>query len=400
MYLDQYGVLSARRCFQPSDRPSSSAMPLSSLWDSHSSRSFSDCHSPQWMLPDMSSSSPSSSSAGSPPYHTPVYRPSLDHPSDYPPSTHRTLVSQSPPFARNHAHTSRSAAINGPLGSQWVAAGLYTLDHSDAPNSELPPPSTTPTASPSPRPHSSVTSPSISKPDHFKSDDETVSSDCFVMEFSGSASASTSSALAPPTEVPLRATQASKAMRKMMGVFRLNPFSMHDSSCQSTTTWTGEEAGPLEEEPQMFEFQLNVPGCEDSTSESDTLDSPPLQNVPETDVDNGAGSISWAEGNDTSVSHYSSNALSQPSWFGSDSPQTHSLPSLRPYSPHHIPHSPSLSSSSSRRTPLDMAVSEYPSAYSLSASVNCASSVDNLPSISSMARRWSNPTNLQAPFML
>ncbi|KAI6044000.1 hypothetical protein EDC04DRAFT_2646651 [Pisolithus marmoratus] len=358
MYLDQYGVLSARRCFQPSDRPSSSAMPLSSLWDSHSSRSFSDCHSPQWMLPDMSSSSPPP-----PPQPDPLHT--------IPPYT-------SPPFARNHAHTSRSAAINGPLGSQWVAAGLYTLDHSDAPNSELPPPSTTPTASPSPRPHSSVTSPSISKPDHFKSDDETVSSDCFVMEFSGSASASTSSALAPPTEVPLRATQASKAMRKMMGVFRLNPFSMHDSSCQSTTTWTGEEAG-----------------------ESDTLDSPPLQNCAlKPTVDNGAGSISWAEGNDTSVSHYSSNALSQPSWFGSDSPQTHSLPSLRPYSPHHIPHSPSLSSSSSRRTPLDMAVSEYPSAYSLSASVNCASSVDNLPSISSMARRWSNPTNLQAPFML
>ena len=34
-------------------------------------------------------------------------------------------------------------------------------------------------------------------------------------------------ALASPTEVPLRATQASKEMRKMMGVFRLNPFTMH-----------------------------------------------------------------------------------------------------------------------------------------------------------------------------
>ncbi|KAJ7820988.1 hypothetical protein B0H14DRAFT_3146880 [Mycena olivaceomarginata] len=33
--------------------------------------------------------------------------------------------------------------------------------------------------------------------------------------------------LAPPTEVPLRATQASARMRRMMGVFRLNPFAMH-----------------------------------------------------------------------------------------------------------------------------------------------------------------------------
>ncbi|KAI6124525.1 hypothetical protein EDD16DRAFT_1562245 [Pisolithus croceorrhizus] len=397
MYLDQYNVLTARRCFQPSDRQSSPAMPLSSLWDSHSSRSFSDCHSSQWMLPDMSSSSPPSSSAGSPPYHTStaIYRQSLDHPSDYHPVSHRSLVSQSPSFSRSHAHTSRS--INGSLGSQWVAAGLYTLDHSDVSNSELPPPSTTPTASPSPRPLSSAT---IHRPDHFKSEEETVSSDCFVMEFSGSASATASSALAPPTEVPLRATQASKAMRKMMGVFRLNPFSMHDSSCQSATTWTGEEAGPLDEEPQMFEFQLLIPGYEDSPSESDTLDSPSLQNIPENDVDNGAASIAWAEGNDTPVSHYSSNALSHPSWFGPDSPQSHTLPSLRPYSPHNIPHSPSLSSSSSRRTPLDMAVSEYSSAYGLSASANCPSSVDNLPSISSMARRWSNPTNIQAPFML
>ncbi|KAI6148607.1 hypothetical protein BKA82DRAFT_992463 [Pisolithus tinctorius] len=322
----------------------------------------------------------------------------MDHSPDYHPSPHHTLVSHPPPFSRNHAHPSRS--INHSLGSQWVSAGLYTLDHPDASNSELPPPSTTPNASPSPRPLSSATSPSISKPDHFKSDEETVSSDCFVMEFSGSGSASASSALAPPTEVPLRATQASKAMRKMMGVFRLNPFSMHDSSCQSATTWTGEEAGPLEEEPQMFEFQLHIPGCEDSPTESDTLAPPSLHNMPENDVDNSAASTGWAEGNDASLSHYSSNTLSQPSWFGSDSPQSHTLPSLRPYSPHHIPHSPSLSSSSSRRTPLDMAVSEYPSAYGLSASVNCASSVDNLPSISSMARRWSNPTNIQAPFML
>lgn len=78
----------------------------------------------------------------------------------------------------------------------------------------------------------------------------------------------------PPTEVPLRATQASKEMRRMMGVFRLNPFAMHtlsrgvdtddspDGSPTGTTTWCG-EAGPLEQEPVMFEFQLDIDRQED-----------------------------------------------------------------------------------------------------------------------------------------
>jgi len=78
----------------------------------------------------------------------------------------------------------------------------------------------------------------------------------------------------PPTEVPLRATQASKEMRCMMGVFRLNPFSMHnlsrggdgeDSALGSPTgsaAWCG-EAGPLEEEPVMLEFQLDIIGLDE-----------------------------------------------------------------------------------------------------------------------------------------
>ncbi|KAI0266538.1 hypothetical protein BC834DRAFT_133333 [Gloeopeniophorella convolvens] len=51
-------------------------------------------------------------------------------------------------------------------------------------------------------------------------------------------------------QVPLRATQATKAMRKMMSVFRLNPFAVQGSAP------TIEEAGPLEEEGRLIEFQL------------------------------------------------------------------------------------------------------------------------------------------------
>ncbi|KAJ3503322.1 hypothetical protein NLJ89_g8487 [Agrocybe chaxingu] len=89
-----------------------------------------------------------------------------------------------------------------------------------------------------------------------------------------------SQALAPPTEVPLRATQASKEMRRMMGVFRLNPFAMHSlsmgtngdgddhsglgspTSGAGAAPWCGGEARPLEEEPVMFEFQLDIVGLD------------------------------------------------------------------------------------------------------------------------------------------
>lgn len=84
-----------------------------------------------------------------------------------------------------------------------------------------------------------------------------------------------------PMEVPLRATQASGDMRKMMNVFRLNPFAMQnhngggdpkrsgsicssDSSSSSGSIDSSEdspppfEAKPLEEEPQMIEFQVHL----------------------------------------------------------------------------------------------------------------------------------------------
>jgi hypothetical protein len=65
--------------------------------------------------------------------------------------------------------------------------------------------------------------------------------------------------LAPPTEVPLRATQASARMRRMMGVFRLNPFAMHARGGRGVLApWAGGEARPLDEAPQIFEFQLEL----------------------------------------------------------------------------------------------------------------------------------------------
>ncbi|KAG7095358.1 hypothetical protein E1B28_006117 [Marasmius oreades] len=70
-----------------------------------------------------------------------------------------------------------------------------------------------------------------------------------------------SQSLAPPTQVPLRATHASTEMLEMMGSFRLNPFAFHTKHKGPQRedlylTWCGEEPKPLEEEPCMFEWQL------------------------------------------------------------------------------------------------------------------------------------------------
>jgi hypothetical protein len=62
-------------------------------------------------------------------------------------------------------------------------------------------------------------------------------------------------------------------MKKMMGVFRLNPFAMHSLSVKledredglawgedSPPPWCG--GRPLDEEPLMFEFQLDLNSAE------------------------------------------------------------------------------------------------------------------------------------------
>ncbi|KAJ7118665.1 hypothetical protein C8R43DRAFT_89198 [Mycena crocata] len=77
--------------------------------------------------------------------------------------------------------------------------------------------------------------------------------------------------LAPPTEVPLRATQASARMRRMMGVFRLNPFAIHAHGGRGVLApWAGGEARPLDEPPRIFEFQLEFP--EDDAPKEEEFD--------------------------------------------------------------------------------------------------------------------------------
>ncbi|KIK96210.1 hypothetical protein PAXRUDRAFT_10965 [Paxillus rubicundulus Ve08.2h10] len=418
MSLDHFPIFAERR-FQPSETspyPShDNLMHTAPSWNysarshnnphhsfpQHSSSSWNPTQYTPWPTP--SATLPTSSPSSPPPYAppNPNYRhagSSSYHHTNYPVSSPRAIISANQSSLSScllpitpgprPVHNNLPSALK--YDNPTWGDGLYTIDDPEtAPNSE-PPASTSGATSPSARASSVSSSASVSP---VKLEPEDSVADCFVMEFSAcTPAAQASSSLAPPTEVPLRATQASKAMRKMMGVFRLNPFSMHESSGQATTTWTGEDAGPLEEEPQMFEFQLDVPGCERAASE-------PVQTQPATssrsdsDFDDTG---SWAEGNELH-SHYST--VPHPSWLGNDSSASYTLPALRPYSPH-APHSPSSSSVSSRRTPLDAATSDYSLAYTLPAPSSCATVIDNLPSISTMARRWSNTTNLQAPFVL
>lgn len=81
----------------------------------------------------------------------------------------------------------------------------------------------------------------------------------FVME--QPESSANSQSYAPPISVPLRATQAPDEMRTMMNAFRINPFTMmHSGEGRAGCVSVSYEVGPLQEEPKVFEFQLNIPG--------------------------------------------------------------------------------------------------------------------------------------------
>lgn len=102
----------------------------------------------------------------------------------------------------------------------------------------------------------SVASPSRSPSPRVKQ--EELVSDDFVFE--GPLVTGQFPAFASMTEVPLRCTGASKEARRMMGVFRLDPFTIHNAARpeNANTDWSGEQIGPLRHKPRTFEFQLEL----------------------------------------------------------------------------------------------------------------------------------------------
>ncbi|RDB29927.1 hypothetical protein Hypma_014153 [Hypsizygus marmoreus] len=116
------------------------------------------------------------------------------------------------------------------------------------------------------RPPSTAPTPSSKSSVKIEPDD---AAGCFIMELSAPQVRSTmiSQSLAPPTEVPLRATQAPEEMRGMMTVFRLNPFAMHSGEGRGLVPSPREAPHALEEEPLIFEFQLDLDGVHISSDD-------------------------------------------------------------------------------------------------------------------------------------
>ncbi|KDR79950.1 hypothetical protein GALMADRAFT_242107 [Galerina marginata CBS 339.88] len=246
------------------------------------------------------------------PVHT-EYQPSTQSLtiSDYPTSSQRTILPPSPPqvtttfppsygfrtrrIGSPSSHASTSDYGTGTKG--WESPCLnaaeerYTPSHMGVVDGDESVEQITEDGSRQPSVSASTTTSSSSHPSVKLEPDDP--DGCFIMELSafpaaaqqagGSNSSNRaayrssllSQSLAPPTEVPLRATGASKEMRRMMGVFRLNPFAMHSLSNLeensdtrespngteggTEASWCG-EGQPLQEEPVMFEFQLRIDG--------------------------------------------------------------------------------------------------------------------------------------------
>ncbi|KAF8636905.1 hypothetical protein AX17_003156 [Amanita inopinata Kibby_2008] len=168
---------------------------------------------------------------------------------DYPESSQRTNQPSSPanmpPSNYRYKHDTPRSPSRSPDCSD-DGNRLYTMDGAQTPISCR---------------SSSVPSPSV------KMEQPDVDG-CFVMELSAAQvkAISLSQSMAPPTEVPLRATHASEEMRKMMGRFRIDPFAIHNGEHRGVVaSWCGGEACPLEEEPLIFEFQVDLEGVQPNT---------------------------------------------------------------------------------------------------------------------------------------
>lgn len=169
---------------------------------------------------------------------------------DYLALDHHYPSAPSPP---HHLHHSRPSSSSLPSPRQprfenasWDASDLYQFSLDESPTSPLT----------SPEPECSPDLPLAAVKQEDTQDD-------FVFETPAVSDAATSAypAFSSMTEVPLRATQASKEMRRMMGVFRLDPFTMHNAvrDPSPNLNWNGEPIGPLREDPVLLEFQLECP---------------------------------------------------------------------------------------------------------------------------------------------
>lgn len=193
---------------------------------------------------------------------------------DYEPEYQQPAIISGPSYhslSQPSASSSSSQASSPRFhqSSDWDA-DLYRFDpdQSQDAHDDMPQLPNTVSLSPSPPPH----------PQSPRVKEEDIAGDGFI--FDGPKMLDlTSHSFAPMTEVPLRATQATKAMRRLMGVFRLDPFAINNSSAHGKTTekdtdWSGEKIGPLRYPGREIQFQLDLDDA--LKPEPDAADMPAL----------------------------------------------------------------------------------------------------------------------------
>ncbi|GJE96536.1 hypothetical protein PsYK624_127330 [Phanerochaete sordida] len=168
----------------------------------------------------------------------------LDH--HYPAATDDDHVPHdSRPCSSSSAHSFTSPRQPRFENASWDAGDLYQYPVNE--------PFDSPLTSPEPDSASEPAPASVKQED---------TQDDFVFETPAVSDAATSAypAFSSMTEVPLRATQATKEMRVLMGVFRLDPFTMHNAQRDpnANVNWNGEPIGPLRHDPVLLEFQLEI----------------------------------------------------------------------------------------------------------------------------------------------
>ena len=231
----------------------------------------------------------------------------------YPESSQRTRLPPPPSFK-----TFPSSPVNLPLSpspevvrhalptkfSEALGSDFYTIDDTES----LCPPSrfSTPSVKPEPDDHDGGFIMDASTPSIFEH------------------------TLAPPTEVPLRATKASKEMRKMMGVFRLNPFTVYNVGDHGVpmSSWNGETPGPLQEEPRLYDFELVLEGA---ISDEELRCFSPESEISNSSVEsNSTPPNEWDEYHARNMPQSPSPSLRWPSFW--DHPNTHIYPLPTPTS--------------------------------------------------------------------
>jgi hypothetical protein len=104
-------------------------------------------------------------------------------------------------------------------------------------------------------------------------------------------------------------------MRGMMTVFRLNPFTIHNGEGRGSVPAVREEARPLEEEPLIFEFQLDIEGVTCEEPEELTSDEPlhsfsPEFELPEPEPDVSKEGDQWDDNAQSDSAPYSTTPVS------------------------------------------------------------------------------------------